>query len=677
MMLNKREGTKKLFKIKYKLILIMLLLGSFLLLSVSVSVFFLTRAETFENTSTSTQNAVKNYAGAVSEIFEKRKSELMIYADMPVIKSLDWNSIEPFLKDQYEKKKDFYDLLFVADASGNYNTVLKRNAGNLKDRAYWDPVMSGEVVVSEPVISKSTGNLVSVIVVPIKNNNGKVIGAMAGNLKLENFYDLIKDFRVQHKDSYSYVIDSKGLIISHQKKEYILKENITLKSKVITEDIMSAGREILKQKEGYSSYTSAGVQQYIFHATIPNLNGWKLAITVPFEYIDEPAHELLMFLLILIAVAGAILICAAVVISGKIAKPVVAVAEHMGNLARGDFSKTLSNKFMKRNDEFGLLAFQAVKMQTEVKEIVAGIVEESKNIDLLTGNATSCMSILSSEIEEVSSTTEELAAGMEETAASTQEMSATAFEIEAAVESIAEKAHRGSNDAEEISRRAKELKANAFASRETAGSIYEETRKKLLDAVEQSKEVEKIRVLSEAILQITTQTNLLALNAAIEAARAGEAGKGFAVVAEEIRKLAEDSKQAVSEIKSVTGTVLESVNHLASSSEEILEFINSQVIKDYDMLVNAGEQYNQDALTVKNMTSDFNETSEKLAASIQTIVKVINEIAGANNEAAAGTQNIVEKVTTVSKKASEVVDQTKSVKNSTEKLGELVRKFSV
>ena len=63
----------------------------------------------------------------------------------------------------------------------------------------------------------------------------------------------------------------------------------------------------------------------------------------------------------------------------------------------------------------------------------------------------------------------------------------------------------------------------------------------------------QIGELTEEILAISTQTNLLALNASIEAARAGEAGKGFAVVAEEIRTLADDTRETVEKIKMLTG----------------------------------------------------------------------------------------------------------------------------
>lgn len=672
-----KDPKRRLFKMKYKLMLVLLLLGCFLLLAVSGSAFFLVRAKLYDNMSQSTESAVKAYSGKIGDVFAERKSEITTYADMPLIKALDWDKMEPFLKEQYDKKKDFYDLLFVADATGNYNTVLKRNAGNLKDRAYWNPVMNGETVVSEPLISKSTGHMVAVIAAPIKDDSGNVIGVMAGNLNLENFYEIIKDFRVQHKDSYCYVIDSRGLIISHPTKEFVLKENISAKSKVITPEMVNASRTILGQKTGYCTYTLNGMDQYVFFSTIPNLNGWKLAVKVPFDYVDKPAKDVLWVLLGLIAGAVILLAAIAFVIGGNIANPVVMVARHMSKLSKGDFSENLSHKMMNRNDELGLLSVEVNKMQSEVKSIVCGIMEESKTIDNLVNDAKAHISVLNAQIEDVSATTEQLAAGMEEAAALTQEMSATTSEIESRIESIAGKTQEGSKDALSISKRAMELKSNAFASKETANSVYEATQKKLLEAVQKSKAVEKIGILSGAILQITSQTNLLALNAAIEAARAGETGKGFAVVAGEIRKLAEDSKTAVAEIQSVTGTVLESVDHLALSSEEVLGFINSQVIQDYDMLVNAGEQYNRDALTINSMVSDFSTTSEELITSIRIVVQAIHEIANSNNEGAIGAQNIAEKVTIVSEKAFDTVKEAEEVKKSTERLIEMVSRFRV
>ena len=150
-------------------------------------------------------------------------------------------------------------------------------------------------------------------------------------------------------------------------------------------------------------------------------------------------------------------------------------------------------------------------------------------------------------------------------------------------------------------------------------------------------------MLSNTILDITSQTNLLALNAAIEAARAGEAGRGFAVVADEIRSLAENSKNAANEIQKVTNDVILSVENLSINSQEILGFIDKTVISDYASMVNISDQYNKDAELVNDIVTDLSATTEQLSASIQNMVKAINEVTSATNEGALGTSNIAEK----------------------------------
>ncbi len=132
--------------------------------------------------------------------------------------------------------------------------------------------------------------------------------------------------------------------------------------------------------------------------------------------------------------------------------------------------------------------------------------------------------------------------------------------------------------------------------------IYLQIQKqKLESAIESSKVVEQINVLSDSIMNITSQTNLLALNAAIEAARAGEAGKGFSVVADEIRKLAEQSKDTVTEIQSITVKVIESVKNLSDSSSNLLTFVSTDMDNDYKTMLNVADKYSEDASFVDTL----------------------------------------------------------------------------
>lgn len=333
--------------------------------------------------------------------------------------------------------------------------------------------------------------------------------------------------------------------------------------------------------------------------------------------------------------------------------------------------------FVHGKDEFSVIASAEIAARNEFRRIIEGVKNESSNVYNSVNATYTYISELNEQIEDVSATTEELSAGMQETAASTEEMNATSSEIEGSIEMIASRAQEGTLSAEEIKNRAVSLRSNAVISQDNAHKVYESTNENLRHAIEQSKAVEKISVLSDAILVITSQTNLLALNAAIEAARAGEAGKGFAVVADEIRKLAESSKNTVNEIQNVTRTVISSVENLLQSSGQVLEFIEKHVVNDYTALVETGDQYNRDAEVVSSLASEFSTTSENLLVSIRNMVKAINEISLATNEGAAGTADIARKTSVVVEKAGKAVAQVNSIKASSDKLAEMVSAFRI
>lgn len=392
--------------------------------------------------------------------------------------------------------------------------------------------------------------------------------------------------------------------------------------------------------------------------------------------IEQSIRNTIILVIVSISLAIIVSIIAWIFVTRSIVTPILLVLSKLKEMSNSDGDLTKHIDFVSK-DEIGQLAENFNLMQESFRGIIRIIMNESTHVGKIVYNTHENINQLSQLIEDVSNTTEELSAGMEETAASTEEMGASALEIESAVESISAKAQDGAEQALLISDRANELKTNANSSKEIANRIHNTTQNKLLEAIERSKEVEKIGVLSEAILQITSQTNLLALNAAIEAARAGEAGRGFAVVAEEIRKLAENSKTAASEIQNVTGVVIESVQNLVTASEEMHGFINHQVIKDYEMLVKTGELYNQDAIMVNDMTADFRTTSEEIMGSVQTVVESINQITYASNESASGTSRIAEKIIIISEKSHKVMEQTNEVKTSTQKLIEICSKFKV
>jgi methyl-accepting chemotaxis protein len=109
----------------------------------------------------------------------------------------------------------------------------------------------------------------------------------------------------------------------------------------------------------------------------------------------------------------------------------------------------------------------------------------------------------------------------------------------------------------------------------------------------------------------------------------------------------------------------------------MIEFINTQVISDYEMIVKTGEQYSDDAIMISNMTTHFSEKSNNIMDSIITVGDSVNQITTANNESVNGTNIIADRMNNISEKSYNVVNLIKEVNTSTNKLVEMVNDFKV
>lgn len=359
----------------------------------------------------------------------------------------------------------------------------------------------------------------------------------------------------------------------------------------------------------------------------------------------------------------------------SILKPLSILKRELNTLAEqgGDLTQTIH---IKTKDEINQLAISINKFIGNIRGIIENVSHYSAGTDNLVAEVQTNMLSLSSTIEDISATTEELSAGMEETAASSEEMTSSAMEIENTVHAIASKTAEGAEKVNEISLRAADVKSHIRLSQEETYNLLEEVNGKLRLSIEESKIVQQINVLSESIMQITNQTNLLALNAAIEAARAGEAGKGFSVVAEEIRKLAEESKNAVEEIQGITAKVTLSVDNLAVNSRSLLTFMDTNVRNDYTSFLDIMEKYSEDASFVDTLVKNFYQAASNLSENVSHMLETIDGVSAAASEGAEGTAEIANKVTDINSMSAEVLNKVNDSRNNMQRLQQEISKFT-
>lgn len=188
-------------------------------------------------------------------------------------------------------------------------------------------------------------------------------------------------------------------------------------------------------------------------------------------------------------------------------------------------------------------------------------------------------------------------------------------------------------------------------------------------AMEKAALVERISEMAGIISGISGQTNLLALNAAIEAARAGEAGKGFAVVAEEVRKMADSSSQAATEISSYTDNVREAVSEMVSSTRDMLTHLEGDVSKDYAFMRTVAQEYRAD-------TNRFHAFSQDIAKGMRTVSDAMGEIRQAVDTTRSGTSHVSDASVSISDHAGSILDIAKELRTVSDRLQERLEEMN-
>ena len=314
-------------------------------------------------------------------------------------------------------------------------------------------------------------------------------------------------------------------------------------------------------------------------------------------------------------------------------------------------------------------------------ETLQGIMKDVKDGSIVLTESSeevaSQLRVADDNVTNTSAALEELSAGMETVSGNVSHINESVEDVKAAAQEIADQATEGTKTASGIKAEADELKARVTQKKAEAGDQVEKLSGTLMESVHESEKVAQINELTKVILDIAGQTNLLALNASIEAARAGEAGKGFSVVATEISSLADNSRQTAANIQDISNEVTAAVNNLARNAQAVLDYINGQVISDYDEFVATGEKYEHTADIMTEMLGSFNAKAENLndimtemVESVQLISTSVLESSQAIAQSAESSQEIVGGI----KKITEAIDRNNEV---TEQLSDTTQKFTL
>ena len=332
------------------------------------------------------------------------------------------------------------------------------------------------------------------------------------------------------------------------------------------------------------------------------------------------------------------------------------------NNSEGDLTKRIT---IYQQDEVGKLVVGVNTFIESLQGIISGIRGSANDLDASFSNVTNSVSMVNDSANDISAVMEELSATMQEVAASLANVNATVEGAGSEMDGINDKSMAILEYAGEMKSRAEDLEQTAVSNKNTTEVMINEILGSLETAIENSKSVEEVNALTDDILSISSQTNLLALNASIEAARAGEAGKGFAVVADEIRNLADSSRETANNIQEINEKVVAAVSDLSANSEKIIEYINENIMKDYDGFVDSGHQYSADSEYINNIMIDFSHAVADLKNTMNEVVTKINDVSTAVDQGANG-------VASAAENTSDLVGELYSISNEMEESNKIV-----
>ena len=308
---------------------------------------------------------------------------------------------------------------------------------------------------------------------------------------------------------------------------------------------------------------------------------------------------------------------------------------------KGDLTRRIE---VKSNDEIGQLVAGLNSFIEQLQLLMQKIQSSSHNMLVSAEEVKGSVDESGQVAMNVSATSQEMAASIEEISATLEQISRGSGEILSRVETMQNSVVSETKHVEEIQKRAQAMNLETAENKNSAQQVFQTVGVTLKEAVDESRSVEKINILTGNILNIAGKTNLLALNASIEAARAGEAGKGFAVVADEIRQLADSSRETASNIQDISQMVTAAVEKLAEEATKMLEFVNGDVIRDYDSFVKIAGQYARDAKETQEILRQFSDQSTDIANTMQDMNQGLRDISVTVDESANGVSAVAEDI---------------------------------
>lgn len=609
---------------------------------------------TYNGTMKTLESNMKSLVAVVSERVQWECTAFLNVAEIA--------GMNPVLSDANYSADDRTALLNTIAAKNGLTrgVILDENGVNIatgadmSDRTYFQAAMRGESTISEPLVSRVTGEISLIIAAPLWENgeaNTKVAGCVYVVPDTEFLNKIMASIKISPTCT-AYMIDAQGNTIADLTSETVLAgENIEELAKTDSgySELAMLHTKVRAGETGISSIVEDGIREFVCYAPVAESNGWSILITADQSDFMDNTYKTVFITIGLIVVGQVFVILIAIRLGRGIGGPIGASAKRLAELAAGDLTSEVETVTAK--DETAQLADSTKRLVEEINIIIRDmdrILREMANGNFnvsldenrsayvgdfagLIHSAEAINDRLSGTLSKINDAADQVSSGSDQVSAGSQALSQGAVEQASSVKELAETINAISVHIRNTSASCEQAKENTDIAENAVRSANKQMQS-LVEAMEKiNSSSDEIGKIIKTIEDIAFQTNILALNASIEAARAGEAGKGFAVVADEVGNLASKSAEAANSTTALIEESIAAAHHgsvIVNETAKIMLEVSDSTSKVTDLIGGIADASREQANSAEQISTGI----ERISAVIQTNSATAEESAAASEE---------------------------------------------
>jgi len=264
--------------------------------------YFGVRQLILENIKQNALNSVQAEASEIDRWLATRKAEVETIASTPILRSMDWSQIKPYLQREVQRSRDFTSFSVIR-ADGTFQSS-NEGEGNVQDRQHFQQAMAGKVYVSDPLISRATKLPIIIIAAPIQAmppQPPRTIGTAAGAIDIERVAEVVENISYG-KDSYAFALNSKGVPIVYPDQQTIGTPETPAPSWLDSPepDLAAIADNMVNKEQGIQKATIEGEAVYVAYVHLEEAN-WSIALVMNDEKIESPIWSLNLLAIVLVA----------------------------------------------------------------------------------------------------------------------------------------------------------------------------------------------------------------------------------------------------------------------------------------------------------------------------------------------------------------------------------------